>query len=163
MFNLRQQIFGLLVALVVVFIAAALGALASVQAGAFYAGLQRPNWAPPGWLFGPVWTLLYTMMGIAAWLVWRRVGLQAGRKALGVFLLQLIFNALWSWLFFAWSLGAWAFVDISVLLGLIAANVFLFWRISMAAGLLLIPYGLWVSFAAVLNFAVWQLNPQILG
>ena len=62
MFNLRQQIFGLLVALVVVFIAAALGALASVQAGAFYAGLQRPNWAPPGWLFGPVWTLLYTMM-----------------------------------------------------------------------------------------------------
>ena len=163
MFNLRQQIFGLLVALVVVFIAAALGALASVQAGAFYAGLQRPNWAPPGWLFGPVWTLLYTMMGTAAWLVWRRVGLQAARKALGVFLLQLIFNALWSWLFFAWSLGAWAFVDILLLLGLIAANVILFWRIRMAAGLLLIPYGLWVSFAAVLNFAVWQLNPQILG
>ncbi len=163
MFNLRQQIFGMLVALVVVFIAAALGALASVQAGAFYAGLQRPNWAPPGWLFGPVWTLLYTMMGTAAWLVWRRVGLRAGQKALGVFLLQLIFNALWSWLFFAWSLGAWAFVDILLLLGLIAANVILFWRISMAAGLLLIPYGLWVSFAAVLNFAVWQLNPQILG
>lgn len=163
MFNLRQQILGLLVALGVVFIAAALGAFASVQAGAFYAGLQRPGWAPPGWLFGPVWTLLYTMMGIAAWLVWRQVGLQAGRKALGVFLLQLVFNALWSWLFFAWSLGAWAFVDILLLLGLIAANVILFSRISMVAGLLLVPYGLWVCFAAVLNFSVWQLNPQILG
>lgn len=163
MFNLRQQILGFLVALGVVFIAAALGALASVEAGAFYTQLQRPDWAPPGWVFGPVWTLLYTMMGIAAWLVWRRVGLLAGQKALGVFLLQLVLNALWSWLFFAWSLGAWAFIDILLLLVLIAANLFLFWRISMLAGLLLIPYGLWVSFAAVLNVTVWQLNPQILG
>lgn len=83
MVPVRQQLVGLMLWLGVVFVAAALGALASVQAGSFYAALQRPSWAPPGWLFGPVWTLLYTMMGFAAWLVWRRLGLRAASWALG--------------------------------------------------------------------------------
>jgi len=163
MVSVRQQLVGLMLWLGVVFVAAALGALASVQAGSFYAALQRPSWAPPGWLFGPVWTLLYTMMGFAAWLVWRRLGLRAGRLVLAVFLLQLFFNGLWSWLFFAWSLGVWAFVDIVLLLGFIIANLVLFWRVSVWAGALLLPYLLWVLFAAALNFSVWQLNPQLLG
>jgi len=102
-------------------------------------------------------------MGIAAWLVWRVGGLQKNRPAFAVFLVQLIINALWSWLFFAWYLGALAFVDIVLLLVLIAVNIVLFWRVSAWAGLLLVPYFLWVSFASALNFAMWQLNPLILG
>src|SRR5689334_9738724 len=98
--------------------AGGVGALATRHAREFYAGLVRPAWAPPGWLFGPVWTALYLLMGVAAWLVWRRVGWSGARGALTLFLVQLACNALWSWLFFAWRRGALAFVEIVVLLGL---------------------------------------------
>ena len=159
----QKQLAGLVAWLVGCFIAAGIGGAASINAGPFYAQLVRPEWAPPSSVFGPVWTVLYTMMGIAAWLVWRVAGFRAARNALTLFLVQLALNALWSWLFFAWRRGAWAFADIVVLWALILATVIAFWRIRPLAGALLVPYLLWVSFAAALNWSVWQGNPQILN
>ncbi len=159
----KKQVIGLVAWLAVCFIAAAIGAAASIQAGTFYTQLARPAWAPPPTWFGPVWTVLYAMMGIAAWLVWRAGGFSAARKALTLFLVQLAVNALWSWLFFGWHMGAAAFADIVLLWCLIAATLLAFWRIRPLAGALLAPYLLWVSFATALNYAVWQLNPQILS
>lgn len=158
-----KQIIGLVVWLAVCFLAAAMGAAASVQAGSFYTQLVRPEWAPSAQWFGPVWTILYALMGIAAWLVWRAGGFRATARALALFLVQLAFNALWSWLFFAWHLGALAFADIILLWLLILATIIAFWRIRLVAGALLVPYLLWVSFATALNYSVWQLNPQVLG
>lgn len=141
-----------------------IGALASVNARTFYADLVRPVWAPPGWVFGPVWSLLFLAMAIAAWSVWRVPQASKGRSiALGLFVVQLVANALWSWLFFAWHLGGLAFVEVLLLWLLIAGTAIAFWRIKPAAGLLLLPYLAWVSFASVLNYTLWQLNPTILG
>lgn len=160
----QKKILGLVVWLVIVFIAAAIGATASINADWFYTQqLVRPNWAPPQSVFGPVWTILYTLMGIAAWLVWLRIGFHIAKIALGLFLVQLVFNALWTWLFFGGQLGALAFADIVVLWLLIIATIVYFWRIRPLAGALLVPYLLWVTFAAALNYSMWQLNPQILG
>ena len=158
-----QQISGFIVWMIAVFIAAGLGAAASVHAASFYAQLTNPAWAPPAWVFGPVWTTLYVLMGFAAWLVWRVGGFAEAKPALVLFLVQLVLNALWSWLFFAWHLGAWAFLDVVVLWVLILATVIAFWRVRPTAGVLLVPYFLWVSFALVLNYSVWQLNPALLG
>ena len=162
-FSKRKQIFGLLGWIVITFIASAFGAVASIQAKEFYRQLNQPSWAPPSWLFGPVWTLLYTLMAIAVWLVWRNGGLRQNRAAIVLFLLQLAFNAVWSWLFFAWRLGGLAFADILVLWILVATTVILFWRTSRTGASLLVPYLAWVTFAAVLNVSVWQLNPSTLG
>ncbi|WP_438864219.1 TspO/MBR family protein [Neptunicella sp.] len=159
----KQQILGLIGWLVICFSASAIGAIASVNAREFYVQLVQPDWAPPGWLFGPVWTLLYCLMAVSAWLVWRSEYNQAKRPALALFLIQLGLNSVWSWLFFAWHKGAWAFIDIILLWCCIVFTLFRFGRIQKASALLLIPYILWVSFAAVLNYTVWQLNPQILG
>lgn len=158
----QKQIVGLAGWLVVCFISAAVGSAASIQAGSFYAELVRPEWAPPPSVFGPVWTVLYTLMGISAWLVWRERGFMAAGPALTLFLVQLALNALWTWLFFAWQRGALAFIDILLLWVLIVATLITFWRIRPVAGALLVPYLLWVSFASALNYSVWQLNPEIL-
>ena len=162
-FSKQKQILGLAGWLVVSFAASAVGAVASIQAKSFYSQLVQPSWAPPPEIFGPVWTVLYTLMGIGAWLVWRSGGFRSNRGALTLFLLQLAFNALWSWLFFAWNLGVLALADIAVLCILILYTLVSFWRVRPLAGGLLIPYLLWVSFAGVLNFSLWQLNPQVLG
>ena len=161
--SFKAQSLGLIGWLGVSFIAAAIGAIASVQAASFYGQLVQPEWAPPPWLFGPVWSVLYTLMGIAAWLVWRRGGFANKRLALPLFLVQLALNATWTWVFFAWHLGALAFVNIIVLWTLIATVLTLFWRVSALAGALLTPYLAWVGFAAALNFSLWRLNPGILG
>jgi tryptophan-rich sensory protein len=158
----RESVVALVISLVVCYSVSALGAVASIQAREFYAGLIQPNWAPPGWVFGPVWTLLYGMMAVAAWLIWCTGSGALRRLALLLFAIQLGFNGLWSWLFFAWQLGGLAFADILILWMFIAATIVSFWRIRPLAGLLLVPYLGWVSFAAALNFAVWQLNPGIL-
>jgi translocator protein len=158
-----KQILGLVGWLAVTFIAASIGGVASINAGSFYTQLVRPEWAPPSSWFGPVWTVLYALMGIAAWLVWRADGFREARGALALFLLQLAPNALWSWLFFGWHRGALAFADILLLWVLIIVTLIAFWRVRALAGVLLIPYLLWVSFASALNYAVWQLNPQSLG
>jgi translocator protein len=159
-----QQAVGLIIWLALCFATSAIGAIASVSAKGFYAQVVRPSWAPPGWLFGPVWTTLFICMAVAAWLVWRAVPHHRLRTiALSVFVAQLAVNALWSWLFFAWRMGGAAFVDVMVLWLMIAATIALFWRISRVAAALLAPYLLWVSFAAVLNWTLWQTNPALLG
>ncbi len=159
----RSHLLGLVGWLALSFAASAIGAVASLQAQAYYGTLAQPAWAPPSWLFGPVWTALYAMMAIAAWLVWREGGFRVNRVALALFLIQLALNALWSWLFFAFHLGAVAFADIVVLWLVIVATLVAFWRARPLAGALLVPYVLWVSFAAALNYAIWQLNPLALG
>ena len=156
------QAAGLVGWLAVVFAAAAVGALASVDAGSFYGQLVRPGWAPPASAFGPVWSVLYLLMGVAAWLVWRNQGAERLRLALALFLTQLCANALWSWLFFAWRNGAVAFAEVLILLALIAATTVVFWRISRLAGILMIPYLAWVTLATALTWAVWQRNPSVL-
>jgi len=143
-------------------VAGGIGAIASVDAAVFYAMLQKPTWAPGAGAFGPVWTLLYIGMGVAAWLVWRERGFARARGALGLFLVQLAANALWSWLFFGWHRGAWAFADIIVLLALIVATLVAFARIRKAAAWLLVPYLAWVTFATALCWRVWRDNPQLL-
>lgn len=158
----RKQIIGLAAWLGLSAVVAAVGGLASLDADAFYTQLVRPAWAPPPALFGPVWTGLYVLMGLAAWMVWRVNGFGGARVALGLYLVQLALNALWSWLFFGWRQGALAFADIVVLLALIAATLVAFWRIRPLAGALLVPYLAWVAFASALNHAVWRLNPGVL-
>ncbi|PIV32771.1 MAG: sensory protein [Lysobacterales bacterium CG02_land_8_20_14_3_00_62_12] len=158
-----RQTLGLIGWLLLSFAAAAIGALASVQAATFYQQLAQPSWAPPSAVFGPVWSMLYAMMGIAAWLVWREGGWRRQRGVLTLFVLQLVVNVLWSWLFFAWHHGSLAFADIVLLWLLIAATVTGFWRVRPLAGALLLPYLCWVGFALALNYAVWQLNPETLG
>ncbi len=142
--------------------AGAIGAIASQDSRQFYGMLDQPAWAPPAGVFGPVWTFLYASMGMAAWLVWRERGWRRARGALGLFVLQLAVNALWSWLFFAWHRGGLAMADILVLLALIVATMASFARIRTLAAWLLVPYLAWVSFASVLNYSVWQRNPQLL-
>jgi tryptophan-rich sensory protein len=154
------QIAGLLGWLLVAFAAGAVGAIASVDAASFYAQLSKPSWAPPASVFGPVWSALYALMGIAAWLVWRSP--RPARMALALFVVQLAVNALWSWLFFAWHRGALAAVEVLILLALIVATIVSFWRASRLAAVLLIPYLLWVSFASVLTWTVWRSNPGLL-
>jgi benzodiazapine receptor len=155
--------FGLIGWLAVCYVAAAIGATASLQADTFYAQLIRPDWAPPASVFGPVWTVLYGLMAVAAWLVWRAAEFRLARPALILFLLQLLSNALWSWLFFGWHRGALAFLDILLLWVLIVITLVLFWRIRPLAGVMLIPYLAWVTFASALNYSIWKLNPSLLG
>ncbi len=159
----QNSLLGLIGWLALCFAASAIGAAASMQAQTFYASLVQPEWAPPASVFGPVWMVLYALMGISAWMVWRVGGFIRNGNALSVFIVQLGVNALWSWLFFSWHMGVWAFADIILLWLLIVAVILDFWRVRPLAGLLLLPYLAWVSFAAVLSFQMWQLNPGILG
>lgn len=151
----------LLLCLVIAFAAEALGALASIDAPAFYAKLTQPAWAPPGWLFGPVWTVLYTLMAIALWRVWR-IRSTASVPVI-LFFVQLTVNATWSWLFFRWHLGAASFLWIVLLLALLAATTRAFWRVDRAAAALLMPYLAWVTFACALSWTVWRANITMLG
>lgn len=159
----QNSLLGLVGWLALCFAASAIGAVAAIQAKTFYAGLIQPDWAPPASIFGPVWMVLYALMGISAWMVWRSGGFIRNGNALSLFIVQLVANALWSWLFFFWNKGGLAFADIVLLWLFILAVLVDFWRVRPLAGLLLLPYLAWVSFAAALNFQVWQLNPGILG
>ncbi len=160
---LPKQVLGLLGWLAISFAGAAVGGFASADAGAFYRELIRPGWAPPSWLFAPAWTLLYVLMGIAAWLVWREYGFRRAYAALSLFLIQLAANALWTWLFFVWHLGAFAFAEILILWALILCTVVAFWRARPIAGALLLPYLVWVTFASALTYSVWKRNPGLLA
>ncbi len=147
---------GLAACLLITFCAAALGAL--FMPGEWYAGLHKPAWNPPAWIFGPVWTMLYAAMAVAAWLVWVRGGWRGEGRALALFLVQLALNAAWSPLFFGLHRIGLALAEILLLWAAIAAMMAAFFRIRRAAGWLLVPYLAWVSFAAVLNFTLWRLN-----
>jgi len=151
-----QAIAALLLCLLVCFSAAAFGGL--FPPGEWYAELNKPDWNPPAWVFGPVWSLLYAMMAVAAWRVWWRKGLQAARLPLSVFLFQLVLNALWSAIFFGLEMPGMAFVHIVILWVAIGLTIRLFYREDPLSIWLLLPYWAWVSFAAVLNFTLWMMN-----
>lgn len=123
-----------------------------------YVAFEQPPWAPPGWVFGVVWPALYTLMGVAAWLVWTRGGWAAQRRPLTLFLVQLALNAVWTPLFFGAELRGWAFAEILVLWAAILATLLAFRRVSRTAAWLLVPYLVWVTYAVALTFAVWRLN-----
>jgi translocator protein len=146
----------LLASIAIVMLAASFGGLFAT--GDWYKAIVKPSWNPPGWIFGPVWTFLYISMAVAAWLVWLRRGENGIYLALGIYAGQLVLNALWTAIFFGWHKMGLAFVDILLLDILIAACVFLFWPISRPAALLMVPYFLWVSFAAFLNLTLWRMN-----
>ena len=140
----------------VCFFAAFLGARATMDAVAtWYPTLVKPNWNPPTWLFGPAWTLLYLLMAVAAWLVWRQAGWNV---ALLVFGVQLALNVAWSFCFFAQRSPLAGLVDILLLWAAIAVTLVLFWRVDRVAGWLFVPYLGWVTFATALNFSIWRLN-----
>jgi tryptophan-rich sensory protein len=124
----------------------------------WYASLRKPAWNPPAWVFGPVWTLLYLMMAVAVWLVWRERGFAGAPLALALFAVQLVLNALWSIVFFGWRRPGLALVEIHLLWAAIFATMLSFWRISPPAAWLIWPYLLWVTFAGFLNLAIWRLN-----
>lgn len=142
--------------LLVCFATASLGAL--FMPGEWYAALRKPAWNPPAWLFGPVWSTLYTLMAVAAWLVWKRGGFGVQRRPLAIFLAQLALNAAWTPLFFGLQWMGLAFAEIIVLWLAIAATIAAFWSVSRVAAWLLAPYLAWVGFAAVLNGTLWWLN-----
>lgn len=152
----------LLVSIAVTGVAAFGAAFASRTSAAFYAVLDKPTWAPPAWLFGPVWSVLYVLMAVAAWRVWRASGLTGARTAVGLYLVQLALNALWTWLFFVWRDGPWATAEVLVLWGSIVATLIAFRRHDATAGYLLAPYLAWVSFASALTVSVWLRNPSLL-
>ena len=139
------------------FSAASLGAV--FAPGEWYAALEKPAWNPPAWVFGPVWTALYTLMAVAAWLVWKRGGFAGHRAALSLFLAQLLFNALWSPLFFGRQDPGLALADLLLLWLALLMTVAGFWKARPLAGVMLLPYLAWVTFAGALNFTLWRLNP----
>ena len=149
----------LILFLVVCLGAGGLGAWATTpEIDGWYRTIAKPAWNPPDKIFGPVWTSLYLMMAIAGWLVWKRDGFRNAAVPLTLFGVQLLLNVGWSWIFFGNRQPGWAMIEIVVLWALILATLLSFWRVQRAAGLLLVPYLLWVSFASVLNFSIWRLN-----
>ena len=147
---LALVVFGLAVAA-----AAVVGGLAAAGSSGEYATLQQPSWAPPDWLFTPVWSVLYVTIAVSGWLVWRRVGLD---RTLIPFAVQLVLNAAWTPLFFGLGAYGLAAIEITVLWVAIGVTVWAFWRVHRAAALLLLPYWAWVTFATALNVAIWWLN-----
>jgi tryptophan-rich sensory protein len=129
-----------------------------IASSEWYDQLNKPDWNPPGWLFGPVWTALYTMMAFAAWRIWRLYGFSGGKQELSLFGIQLFLNGLWSQLFFNAQNPGLAFVEILFLLAAIIATTVGFYRKDRMAGWLMVPYILWVSFATVLNGTIWVMN-----
>ena len=128
------------------------------EPGDWYARIAKPTWTPPGWLFGPVWGILYLSMSVSAWLVWRQRSKTAVAVPLIFYLTQLVINGMWSWIFFGRQWIGLALIDLVVLVILVAITVALFRKVQKTAGLLLLPYLLWISFAAALNFQIWRLN-----
>jgi translocator protein len=151
-----RLVLGLLGWIVLCYGAALIGA--QFMPGEWYAGLEKPTWTPPDWLFGPVWTVLYGLMAVAAWLVWKEFGFRAASGSLVLFVGQLGLNAAWSWVFFGLNRPGLAFLHLVVLCVAVAGLVLIFWKRLRLAGGLLVPYLLWISFAAVLNFEIWRLN-----
>lgn len=154
--NTKKKVAGLLGWLLLCFAAGAFAAY--FDPGDWYRDLIKPSWTPPNWVFPVVWPLLYVCMALAAWLVWKKAGFTRGRSALQWFLIQLVLNAAWSWLFFGEHMIATALGEIFLLLIAIIFTTMLFWRLSPAAGWLMVPYLLWMGYASALNMAIWQMN-----
>jgi tryptophan-rich sensory protein len=152
----RRELLGLVGFLVLCYGAASIGS--RFTPGAWYAGLAKPSWTPPGVLFAPVWTVLYGLMAVAGWLVWKAGATARTRAALALFAAQLVLNTAWSWLFFGLERTDLALLCIVLLWAAILATTLGFRRVRPLAAALLLPYLLWVSFAAALNFEIWRLN-----
>jgi tryptophan-rich sensory protein len=134
------------------------GALWTASDGSWYKSINKPSFNPPSWVFGPVWTLLFTLMGIAIYLVWIAPSSQIRVIALSLFVIQFIFNVLWSYLFFGANNPLWSLIEILVLLIVILATGIYFYMVNRFSGYLIIPYFLWVSFATFLNYSIWNIN-----
>lgn len=156
--NLVQEGIALVVSLSLPFIAGGIGSMFTISSvSRWYVFLDKPVFAPPSWIFGPVWTVLYLLMGIAAFLVWRSKSKYRNR-ALTLYGSQLVLNALWSVIFFGLRSPGWALIEIAFLWALIILTLRYFFRADRIAGYLFVPYLLWVSFALVLNEAIYRLN-----
>ncbi len=143
---------------------ASLGAVVTADAAArFYLQLDRPRWAPPAWLFGPMWSLLYVLMGVAAYRVWRQDGWDGARLELGLYVGQLVLNAAWSWFFFVRRTGLGSTIEAAMLWAGVAATLVAFWQRDLLAGLLFVPYLAWVTVATALTISVWRRNPELLS
>jgi tryptophan-rich sensory protein len=150
---------GLILFLTLCLGAGGLGAIATTpEIAGWYTTIAKPGWTPPDFVFGPVWTALYVLMAIAAWLVWKPAGLRDAAVPLTLFGLQLLLNVGWSWIFFNMHEPGWAFAEIALLWLAIAATTVAFFHRSKIAGWLLVPYLAWASFASALNFSIWRLN-----
>lgn len=154
-----SQVVGLLFSLMICFAAGGVGALATTQGlDSWYDTLDKPTWNLPNWIFGPVWTTLYCLMGVAVWWIWRAGEWKEVKPAITIFIVQLVLNSVWSLLFFGLQNPGAALIEIVVLWLTIVATTVLFFRRSVFAGGLMVPYLLWVSFASLLNFMIWNLN-----
>jgi translocator protein len=157
--SLLRQWIGLAIFVAICFAAAGVGSLFTTPViPEWYARLRKPPWTPPNWVFGPVWSALYLAMAVAAWLVWRKKGLAGAAIPMTLFFVQLVLNVGWSFLFFGLQRPGLAFAEIILLWLAILATLIAFWHVALVAGLLLLPYLLWVTFAAALNFAIWRMN-----
>jgi tryptophan-rich sensory protein len=154
-----RDILGLLGFLGASFMVSGLGAaITATSVGNWYQTLAKPFFNPPDWIFAPVWTSLFIMMAIAGWRVWRKAGQRHQSKVFMLYAVQLGLNLGWSALFFGLQQIGWALTEIIVLLLVLVANTIVFWRIDKAAGILFVPYVLWVSFATLLTASLWRLN-----
>lgn len=157
----RIKLGKLIVAIAVCQLAGFIGSVFTIPAiSTWYAELMKPWFTPPGWIFGPAWIILYTLMGIALYIVWQKGLKQKDQKtATELFIIQLIYNAVWSILFFGFHALALSFIEILILWALIAKVTLDFYRIDKWAGKLMVPYLAWVTFASILTYSVWRLNP----
>ncbi len=154
----RHKIIAFVVFVVVCYAAAAIGGLATAgSVSSWFQTLKRPSFQPPDWVFGPIWTLLYGLMAVAAWLVYLKVG-RVRSAPMMLFAIQLVLNVAWSVIFFGLHRPGLAVIDIALLLAAILATAIAFWRVSRPAGALMLPYLGWVMFASVLNVSIWRLN-----
>ncbi|THD59293.1 TspO/MBR family protein [Phenylobacterium sp.] len=153
---------GLISAIAFVGVALGVGALGGLATASsvttWYLGLNKPAFNPPNAVFGPVWTILYILMAVAAWRVWRRARRSGLWSALTLYAAQLVLNLAWSLIFFGLRQPAWALGEVVVLLSGVVMTAVVFWRIDRLSGLMMIPYAVWVAFAAVLNLEIWRLN-----
>ncbi|MBN2158328.1 MAG: tryptophan-rich sensory protein [Spirochaetes bacterium] len=156
----KPDIIRLIISILIPQAAGGIGSLFTMDSvHTWYQTLSKPSFNPPDWIFGPVWTLLYIMMGIALYLVWKNgLGTSQAKLSVVFFSIQLILNVAWSFLFFYLRMPVYGFIEIIILWIFILFTMLAFFRINLAAGILLAPYLLWVSFAAILNFFLWRLN-----
>lgn len=155
----RHNLLGLFLFIALYLVVSAVGgAITATSVGTWYQTLEKPPFNPPDWVFAPVWTTLYIVMGVAAWRVWRLLSLETTRTALTVFGVQLCLNVVWSFLFFGLKRVDLALIEIIILLATIIANTVMFWRIERLAGLLFVPYVAWVVYATIHNASLWLLN-----
>ena len=143
-------------------LAAVSGSVTAKTAAGFYKQLDKPSWAPPPWLFGPAWLVLYVCMGTAAWRIWRPAGFAGAAGPLALYGVQLLLNAAWTWFFFVRRTGRGATVEVLLLWLAIAVTLVVFWQRDLVAGLLFVPYLAWVTFAAALTISCWRRNPTLL-